>query len=115
MAIGQTSNPLLVRTIKGLQLWGRGYIKVDQDGRTNIPGIFAGGDIATGAAVGASGFAEIAQQDSPATFPATGIGHDPVQFFQFVRLVQLEGLKVDVELFRLWSLQHLQLRAVPRS
>lgn len=50
MAIGQTSNPILVRSVSGLELWGAGYIKVDEDGRTNIPGIFAGGDIATGAA-----------------------------------------------------------------
>lgn len=50
MAIGQTSNPVLVRSVKGLKLWGAGYIKVDKFGKTNIPGIFAGGDIATGAA-----------------------------------------------------------------
>lgn len=50
MAIGQTSNPILVKSIKKLKLWGAGYIKVDKDGTTNIPGIFAGGDIATGAA-----------------------------------------------------------------
>jgi len=50
IAIGQTSNPVLVRSIKGLELWGDGYIKADRDGRTNIPGIFAGGDITTGAA-----------------------------------------------------------------
>jgi glutamate synthase (NADPH/NADH) small chain len=50
MAIGQTSNPILVRSIKGLDLWGPGYIEVDEKGETNIPGIFAGGDIATGAA-----------------------------------------------------------------
>ena len=34
----------------GLKLWGRGYIKTDEAGATNIPGIFAGGDIVTGAA-----------------------------------------------------------------
>jgi len=50
MAIGQTSNPILVRSIGGLNLWGDGYIKVDHDGRTNMKGIFAGGDITTGAA-----------------------------------------------------------------
>jgi glutamate synthase (NADPH/NADH) small chain len=50
MAIGQTSNPILVKSVKGLKLWGAGYIEVDEDGTTNIPGIFAGGDIATGAA-----------------------------------------------------------------
>jgi glutamate synthase (NADPH/NADH) small chain len=50
MAIGQASNPILVKSIKGLGLWGAGYIEIDEEGRTNLPGIFAGGDIATGAA-----------------------------------------------------------------
>ena len=50
MAIGQVSNPLLIDTVKGLKLWGRGYIRTDEKGATNIPGIFAGGDIVTGAA-----------------------------------------------------------------
>jgi glutamate synthase (NADPH/NADH) small chain len=50
MAIGQTSNPICVRSVRGLKLWGAGYIEVDEDGRTNLPGVFAGGDIATGAA-----------------------------------------------------------------
>ena len=31
-----------------IQKWGN--IETDDDGRTNIPGVFAGGDIATGAA-----------------------------------------------------------------
>ncbi|MEW6599447.1 MAG: NADPH-dependent glutamate synthase [Nitrospirota bacterium] len=50
MAIGQTSNPILVRSVDGLKLWGAGYIEVDENGASNIPGIFAGGDISTGAA-----------------------------------------------------------------
>ncbi len=50
MAIGQASNPILVKSVKGLKLWGGGYIKIDENGSTNLPGIFAGGDIATGAA-----------------------------------------------------------------
>jgi glutamate synthase (NADPH/NADH) small chain len=50
MAIGQTSNPILVRSVNGLNTWGAGYIVTDNEGRTNIPGIFAGGDISTGAA-----------------------------------------------------------------
>jgi glutamate synthase (NADPH/NADH) small chain len=50
VAIGQASNPILVRSVKGLKLWGDGYITTDAEGRTNIPGIFAGGDITTGAA-----------------------------------------------------------------
>ncbi len=50
IAIGQRSNPVLVRSIQGLSLWGDGYIVIDKEGRTNIPGVFAGGDITTGAA-----------------------------------------------------------------
>ncbi len=50
VAIGQTSNPILTKSVKGLKLWGAGYIKIDDDGSTNLPGIFAGGDIVTGAA-----------------------------------------------------------------
>jgi glutamate synthase (NADPH/NADH) small chain len=50
VAIGQSANPILVRSIKGLKLWGEGYIVADQEGRTNKKGIFAGGDITTGAA-----------------------------------------------------------------
>jgi glutamate synthase (NADPH/NADH) small chain len=37
-------------SVNKLNLWGDGYIVADRDGRTNLPGIFAGGDITTGAA-----------------------------------------------------------------
>jgi len=50
IAIGQSPNPLIPRTMKGLTVERRGNIKTDEDGQTNIPGLFAGGDIATGAA-----------------------------------------------------------------
>ncbi len=50
VAIGQRSNPVLVQSIKGLGLWGEGYIVADREGRTNLERIFAGGDITTGAA-----------------------------------------------------------------
>ena len=50
MAIGQTFNPILVTSVKDLKLWGAGYIVTDNEGRSNLPGIFAGGDITTGAA-----------------------------------------------------------------
>jgi glutamate synthase (NADPH/NADH) small chain len=50
VAVGQSANPLLVRSIKGLKLWGEGYIVTDRDGKTNMKGVFAGGDITTGAA-----------------------------------------------------------------
>ena len=50
VAIGQSPNPLIQKTVKGLKIGKHGNIETDEDGRTNIPGIFAGGDIATGAA-----------------------------------------------------------------
>jgi len=50
VAIGQSPNPLIPRTYKGLKIGKHGNIITDEDGRTSVPGIFAGGDIATGAA-----------------------------------------------------------------
>jgi glutamate synthase (NADPH/NADH) small chain len=50
VAIGQNPNPLIPRTVERLKIGKRGNIIVDEDGRTSIPGLFAGGDIATGAA-----------------------------------------------------------------
>jgi len=51
MAIGQGPNPLLTSKIPGLELTGRGNIKAGPaTGKTNIKGVFAGGDIVTGAA-----------------------------------------------------------------
>ncbi len=51
VAIGQTPNPIIQRTTDGLKTDPRkGTITVDEDGRTNLPGVFAGGDVATGAA-----------------------------------------------------------------
>jgi glutamate synthase (NADPH/NADH) small chain len=50
VAIGQRSNPILIRSIKGLKLWGKDYIVADREGKTNLKGIFAGGDITIGAA-----------------------------------------------------------------
>ncbi len=50
VAIGQSPNPLVPQTVKGLKIEKWGNIKTDENGRTSIPGIFAGGDIATGAA-----------------------------------------------------------------
>ncbi len=59
-AIGQGPNPLLAGLIPGLKRGRRGTIEVDEDGRTSIPHVFAGGDIATGAAtvIGAMGSAK---------------------------------------------------------
>lgn len=51
VAIGQGPNPLLLETIKGLALNKRGYIVADPEtGATSLRGVFAGGDIVTGAA-----------------------------------------------------------------
>ncbi len=50
VAIGQSPNPLIPHTVKGLQVGKHGNIVADDDGRTSVPGLFAGGDIATGAA-----------------------------------------------------------------
>jgi glutamate synthase (NADPH/NADH) small chain len=49
-AIGQGPNPLLVSLIPGLSRGRKGNVVVDGDGRTSIPHVFAGGDVATGAA-----------------------------------------------------------------
>jgi glutamate synthase (NADPH/NADH) small chain len=50
MAIGQGANPLLKQTTPDLAVNKRGNITVDDTEATSIPGIFAGGDIVTGAA-----------------------------------------------------------------
>ena len=50
IAIGQSPNPLIPKTVDGLEIGKLGNIEVDENGETNIPCLFAGGDIATGAA-----------------------------------------------------------------
>ncbi len=50
MAIGQGANPLLKQTTPDLDVTKRGNIVVDASEATSIPGVFAGGDIVTGAA-----------------------------------------------------------------
>ncbi len=51
VAIGTGPNPLISSTTPQLRLNKYGYIEVDpQTGATNIPGVYAGGDIVTGAA-----------------------------------------------------------------
>jgi glutamate synthase (NADPH/NADH) small chain len=49
-ALGQGPNPLLLKATRGLELTKRGTIVTDEDGRTSIKGVYAGGDIVTGAA-----------------------------------------------------------------
>jgi len=50
VAIGTRANPLLTATCPELKLNKWGNIVVDDNGMTNLPGVFAGGDIVRGAA-----------------------------------------------------------------
>ena len=49
-AIGQGPNPLLISELPELKRGRRGNVIVDEDGRTSMRKVFAGGDVATGAA-----------------------------------------------------------------
>jgi len=50
MSIGTGSNPIIPDSTPDLELNKRGYIVADENGATNKPGVFAGGDIVTGSA-----------------------------------------------------------------
>ncbi|MCL1921243.1 MAG: NADPH-dependent glutamate synthase [Kiritimatiellaeota bacterium] len=50
VAIGNGSNPLISQTTEGLAVSKRGNIIVDENGKTSVDGIYAGGDIVLGAA-----------------------------------------------------------------
>ncbi len=50
IAIGANANPILTKSIPELKLTKWGYIEADENGKTNLEGIFAGGDIVTGSA-----------------------------------------------------------------
>ena len=50
VAIGRTPNPIVQRTTEGLEVTKWGTIVADEDGRTSIEGVYAGGDIVTGEA-----------------------------------------------------------------
>lgn len=50
VALGTRANPLLTATCPELKLHRGGNIAVDENGMTNLPGVFAGGDIVRGAA-----------------------------------------------------------------
>ncbi|MEF8848430.1 MAG: NADPH-dependent glutamate synthase [Candidatus Thermoplasmatota archaeon] len=50
IAIGQSPNPLIPDNMDDLEVGKWGNIETDERGKTNISGLFAGGDIATGAA-----------------------------------------------------------------
>jgi glutamate synthase (NADPH) small chain len=50
-ALGTTANPIIAQTTPGLKVNKWGYIETDErTGMTSLPGVFAGGDIVTGAA-----------------------------------------------------------------
>jgi glutamate synthase (NADPH/NADH) small chain len=50
IAVGTRPNPLLKAAAPGIELSRRGYVVTDEDGATNLPGVFSGGDIVTGSA-----------------------------------------------------------------
>jgi glutamate synthase (NADPH/NADH) small chain len=50
VAIGQNPNPLIPQSLKELEMGKWGNVKTDENGKTSITGVYAGGDIATGAA-----------------------------------------------------------------
>lgn len=50
VAVGQGPNPLIPRTTEGLETNKWGNIVADDTGATSMPGVFAGGDVVTGAA-----------------------------------------------------------------
>jgi glutamate synthase (NADPH/NADH) small chain len=50
-ALGTTANPIIAQSTPGLKVNRWGYIEVDEaTGMSSVPGVFAGGDIVTGAA-----------------------------------------------------------------
>jgi glutamate synthase (NADPH/NADH) small chain len=50
VAIGRTPNPIIQSTTEGLEVTKWGTIVADENGKTNIQGVYAGGDIVTGEA-----------------------------------------------------------------
>ncbi|MGZ4765136.1 MAG: NADPH-dependent glutamate synthase, partial [Ilumatobacteraceae bacterium] len=50
VAVGTRANPLLTSSSPDLALTNRGYLIADERGMTNLPGVFAGGDIVRGSA-----------------------------------------------------------------
>lgn len=50
VAIGINANPLLTQATPGLKLNKWGYIEIDENLQTSVPGVFAGGDIVRGSA-----------------------------------------------------------------
>ncbi|MDO4629375.1 MAG: NADPH-dependent glutamate synthase [Planctomycetia bacterium] len=64
-SVGTGANPIITHSVDGLELNKRGYIVADENGRTSIDGVWAGGDIVTGAAtvIKAMGAGRVAAKD----------------------------------------------------
>ncbi len=77
VAIGSGANPLLTRSTGGLSLNRWGYIVCDENGRTNKPRVWAGGDICTGSAtvIEAMGAGRIAARDIHLALSKAGHPH----------------------------------------
>ncbi len=50
VAIGQRPNPIIAKTTPALKTTERGVLSLDEQGKTSIPGVYAGGDIIRGGA-----------------------------------------------------------------
>ena len=50
VAIGTRANPLFTSACPELRLTSDGHVATDPDGMTNVPGVFAGGEIVRGSA-----------------------------------------------------------------
>ena len=50
VAIGQRPNPIIAKTTPQLKTTERGVLSLDEQGKTSIPGVYAGGDIIRGGA-----------------------------------------------------------------
>ena len=50
MALGTSPNPILKKSTNGLETNKKGCISADENGKTSLEGVYAGGDAVTGAA-----------------------------------------------------------------
>ena len=50
MALGTSPNPILKKSTNGLETYKKGCISADENGKTSLEGVYAGGDAVTGAA-----------------------------------------------------------------
>ena len=50
VAIGQRPNPIIAKTTPELKTTERGVLEMDEEGKTSLPGVYAGGDIIRGGA-----------------------------------------------------------------